>query len=342
VKFAAGLRLGLRCLVLALAAGTPAVASEDQIDVKIGMSTPLDAERNGVYVWVRTLADVLKGAGARVRVYPNSALGGEKERMDQVAIGLLEVNDTGGDELSRLSPLFHAQRPFEIESYGHLDRLIERTTFLEEVNAELADDDLVLLDYAYTGAMVGLLTRGTPVHRIEDLRPLRLRILSAADLNLLAAWQVRGVRVAWEEVAQALQTGMVDAYLNPPIVAVMFGHGNVIDYFTDLRMGPSARIVVASRRWYEGLGPEMRSAFDAGVREARAANRRWAANAMRRERALLERAGIEWIEMETADREAWRDLTRRIEKTRWETPEAEARLRELIEASRLPEAKGGG
>ena len=338
---AARLRLGLRCLVLALAAGIPAVAAADELDVKIGMSTPLDAERNGVYVWVRTLADALEGAGARVRVYPNSALGGEKERMDQVAIGLLEVNDTGGDELSRLSPLFHAQRPFDIESYAHLDRLIERTTFLEEINEQLADDDLVLLDYAYTGAMVGLLTRGKPVRRIEDLRSLRLRILSAADLNLLAAWQVRGVRVAWEEVAQALQTGMVDAYLNPPIVAVMFGHGNVIDYFTDLRMGPSARVIVASRRWYEGLSPEMRSAFDAGVREARAANRRWAANAMQRERALLEKAGIEWIEMEPADREEWRELTRRIERTRWETPEAEARLRELIEASRPPEAQGG-
>jgi TRAP-type C4-dicarboxylate transport system substrate-binding protein len=158
---------------------------------------------------------------------------------------------------------------------------------------------------------------------------------------LLAAWQVRGVRVAWEEVAQALQTGMVDAYLNPPIVAVMFGHGNVIDYFTDLRMGPSARVIVASRRWYESLSPEMRAAFDAGVQEARAANRRWAANAMQRERALLEKAGIEWIEMEPADREEWRGLTRKIERTRWETPEAEARLRELIEASRSPEAQGG-
>ena len=335
------MRCGLRFLFLVLAIGMPALAVAERLDVKIGMSTPLDAERNGVYVWARTLAGALEEAGARVRIYPNSALGGEKERMDQVAIGLLEVNDTGGDELSRLSPLFHAQRPFEIESYEHLDRLIERTTFLDEVNAELADDDLVLLDYAYTGAMVGLLTRGTPVHRIEDLRPLRLRILSVADLNLLAAWQVRGVRVAWEEVAQALQTGMVDAYLNPPIVAVMFGHGNVIDYFTDLRMGPSARVIVASRRWYEGLDPKMRAAFDAGVREARAANRRWAATAMQRERALLEKAGIEWIEMEPADRDEWRGLTRKIARTRWETPEAEARLRVLIEASRPALPEGG-
>lgn len=323
--------------VLATAGVRPAGSAESArppLDVKIGMSTPLDAERNGVYVWTRAFGDALERAGARVRIYPNSALGGEKERMDQVAIGLLEVNDTGGDELTRLSPLFHAQRPFEVESYEHLDRLIGHTGFLAAVNEELADDDLILLDFAYTGEMVGLLTRGKPVRRIEDLRDMRLRILSAADLNLLEAWGVRGVRVAWEEVAQALQTGMVDAYLNPPIVAVMFGHGNVLDYFTDLRMGPSARVIVTSRRWYESLAPDMRAAFDEGVREARAANRAWTRAAMKRERGLLEKAGIEWIEMDQADREAWRALTRNIARTRWETPEAEARLKSMIEASR--------
>jgi len=327
-------------VMLAASPRAPATAAAPPLDIKIGMSTPLDAERNGAYVWIRAFAEVMKRAGARVRIYPNSALGGEKERMDQVAIGLLEINETGGDELARLSPLFHAMRPFEIESYEHLDRLIDRTGFLAEVNAELADDDLILLDYAYTGDMVGLFTRGTPVRRIEELRHLRLRILSAADLNLLEAWQVRGVRVAWEEVAQALQTGMVDAYLNPPIVAVLFGHGNVLDYFTNLRMGPSARLIVTSRRWYEGLQPGMRAAVDRGVREARAANRAWTGTAMKRERELLEKTGIEWLEMDPRDREAWKTLTRKIPRSRWETPQAEARLKAMIEAARPPAQDG--
>ncbi|GMV02112.1 MAG: hypothetical protein AMXMBFR52_17680 [Burkholderiales bacterium] len=329
--------LAALCAVLVGGAAAPAgaaAASTPQVDVKIGMSTPADAGRNGVYVWIRALASALERAGARVRVYPNSGLGGDVERMDQVAIGMLEVNETGGDALARLSPLLDAMRPFEIDSYEHLDRLLGHTGFLAGVNAELADDDLILLDFAYTGEMVGLLTRGKPVHRIEDLRSLRLRIISAGDLNLLAAWKVRGVRVAWEEVAQALQTGMVDAYLNPPIVAVMFGHGNVIDYFTDLRMGPSARLIVTSRRWYESLPAHFRAVFDAGVLEARAANRLWLAGARKRERALLEKAGIEWIDMKPADRAQWQALTAAMPRTRWQTPEAEARLKKMIDASR--------
>jgi len=189
-------------------------------------------------------------------------------------------------------------------------------------------------------AMVGLFTRGKPVYRIEDLRSLRLRIISAGDLNLLDAWQVHGVRVAWEEVAQALQTGMVDAYLNPPIVAVMFGHGNVLDYFTDLRMGPSARCIVASHRWYEHLEPRDGAAFDAGVREARAANRAWTRAAIPRERAMLEKTGIKWLDIDPAARDEWRALTRRMKRTRWESPAAEARLKAMIDATRDPRSTG--
>ncbi|MEZ5533378.1 MAG: TRAP transporter substrate-binding protein DctP [Steroidobacteraceae bacterium] len=333
-------RRDLAWALLGTAMGPSVARATDPREVKIGMSTPIDAKRNGSYVWVKALADALGRADMHVKVYPNSALGGEKERMDQVAIGLLEVNETGGDELARLSPLFHAMRPFEIESYEHMNRLIEDTRFLAEVNEELADDDLVLLDFAYTGAMVGLFTRGKPVYRIEDLRSLRLRIISAGDLNLLDAWQVHGVRVAWEEVAQALQTGMVDAYLNPPIVAVMFGHGNVLDYFTDLRMGPSARCIVASRRWYEHLEPRDGAAFDAGVREARAANRAWTRAAIPRERAMLEKTGIKWLDIDPAARDEWRALTRRMKRTRWESPAAEARLKAMIDATRDPRSTG--
>ena len=86
-----------RALLLLLSVIALPVRAADITDVKIGMSTPMNEERNGSYVWVKALAESLERAGARVRVYPNSALGGEKERMDQVAIGLLEVNETGGD-----------------------------------------------------------------------------------------------------------------------------------------------------------------------------------------------------------------------------------------------------
>jgi hypothetical protein len=45
--------------------------------------------------------------------------------------------------------------------------------------------------------------------------------------------------------------------------------------------------------------------------------------------------------MEPAARDEWRELTRKIKRTRWETPAAEARLKAMIDATRDAAPQGG-
>jgi len=304
-------------------------------DVKIGMSTPASLEHNGVYVWIRTCADELEKAGLGTRVYPNSTLGGDRERTYQMQLGLLDVNATGGDEIGRWSPMIAATaRPFLISSYDHMSRLLSQTPYIERVSAELRPYGLELIDMAYTASMVGLFTRGSPVHEMDDLRRLRLRVLSEADFALLRAWKVRGVQVAWEEVAQGLQTGIIDAYLNPPNIALMFGHGSVLDYFTDLRMGPAGRLVVASTQWLDSLSPNERDRVQGAFAAARVANRDWTATTLSADRVNLERAGIEWIELDAGARHEWVEASAVIPPGDWETPEASEQYLEWVEQTR--------
>jgi len=172
--------------------------------VKIGMSTPGDPANNGVYAWIDAFMKTLDAAGMRVEAFPNSTIGGERERVMQLRMGLLEVNSTGGDEVNRWSPMAAAgAHPFLIDTYSHLDRLLGDTPYIERISNDFERYGFRLVDFAYTGSMVGLFTRGRPVRTLADLRQLRLRVLSAADMGLLRAWNVRGVQVAWEEVAQA-------------------------------------------------------------------------------------------------------------------------------------------
>ncbi len=299
--------------------------------IKVGISTPADPLRNGVYVWVEAFMNVLREAGFRLDVFANSSIGGERERVMQVRLGLLEINATGGDEISRWSPLSAAgAHPFLIDSYDHMDRLLTQTPYLEQISTDFQQRGFRLADFVYTGSMVGLFTRGRPVRTLEDLRKLRLRVLSAADLDLLNTWRVRGVQVAWEEVAQALQTGMVDAYLNPPNIAPMFGHGTVLDYFTDLRMGPASRMVIISEHWFQSLSADEKEVVEKASAAGRAANRLWTKNAQSRDRERLEETGIKWITLTDAERREWLDVSEAIPNGRWETPEASAQFRRWV------------
>jgi len=303
-------------------------------DVKMGMSTPANFQDNGVYVWIKTCADLMAEAGYGIRVYPNSTIGGEQERTIQTQLGLLDINATGGDELARWSPMIAAgARPFRIDSYDHLSRLIEQTPYIERITTELRPQGLVLVDFVYTASMVGLFTRNTPVHRLEDLQKLRLRVLSEADFNLLRAWRVRGVKVAWEEVAQALQTGIVDAYLNPPNVATMFGHGSVLDYFSDLRMGPASRLLVASADWWDAFTAYEQDELRAIFKAARMANREWTRNREELDRRRLEATGIEWLSLSNDHRAAWVQASLEIPQSAWETQEATAQFDAWVEST---------
>ncbi|MCC7395287.1 MAG: TRAP transporter substrate-binding protein DctP [Sphingomonadaceae bacterium] len=302
---------------------------------KVGMSTPADVVNNGVYAWIEACVEILRGAGWETRIYPNSAVGGERDRIYQSQLGLLEINETGGDEIGRWSPMAHASgRPFLIDSYDHMSRILSDTPFLSRISHELAPYGLQLVDMAYTGSMVGLFTRGTPVRRLADLRKLRLRVLSAADFHLLNAWRVNGVQVAWEEVAQALQSGMVDAYLNPPNVAPMFGHGTVLDYFTDLRMGPAARLIVVSTKWLNGLDALERATLERSFAAGRAANRRWISASQARDRQKLAEVGIEWIDLTVEERAEWLAACAAIPPDAWDRPDATAQYNRWIEETR--------
>ncbi len=301
-------------------------------DVKFGFSSPASLENNGVYVWLDACAQVLRENGFGTRMYPNSGLGGEMERLYQTQLGLMELNVTSGDSIGRWSPLLYAgARPFLIETYEHMDRLLTETPYLKAMSEELAPHDIEIVDIVYTGSMVGLFTRGLPVRTLADLRNLRLRVLSAADMDLLHAWDVRGVQVAWEEVAQALQTGMVDAYLNPPNIAPMYGHGAVLDYFTDLGMGPAVRILIVSKKWLNSLSSEQLAVFKQAKTAGRKANRAWNKNAIKRDRERLEKTGIQWISLTHAERDEWVEACRKIPPNRWEVKEKTVQYLEWVQ-----------
>ena len=106
---------------------------------------------------------------------------------------------------------------------------------------------------------------------------------------------------------QALQTGIADGYLNPPIVAVQFGHGAQLDFFTDLRLQVSMRTAVMSEQWYQGLDAGKQRAADRAVKQARNAVRVWNTTAQLTEIQMLQDVGIEVITLSESERARFRE-----------------------------------
>lgn len=261
--------------------------------LRIASAGNRDLNLNGEHVWVHAFMQEARAAGFELLLYPGSTLGKEEERTELVNLDLLQVNMAALSEIQVYSRTARALSiPFMVADYMQFDRLLDGTDLLATINAELTRTNLQVVDAALLGGMSGLFNTRTPVAQPSDLGELRIRAMSRSDMIILDSWGARGVQVAWEEVAQALETGIAHGYINPPLVPLMFGHAGRIRHFSDLRITPAARWVVVSRQWYEGLKPTERLAIDTALEAAREANRRWAREVQDREREALEAAGI--------------------------------------------------
>lgn len=282
------------------------LAAPAQGEVKIGLGTPANLETNGSYVWLKAFADTLQSAGMDVVFYPNSALGNETERADQLSIGLLEVNDTGFHEVGKFSDLMLAIAfPFLFDSYAHLDRALTEGGALAMINSDTVPQGLRLVDIAFVGRMYGVLNTKKPIYRVEDMADVRMRAMEGTQIKFMKTWGVSATQVAAEEISQALQTGVVDGYLSPPLTAIMLGQTGILKYYADLKVGPSIRPMVVSEQWYQGLTKSQKDTVLAAVKEGHAANRVWNEQMSNRELELLRNAGLTVTEIEPNARKEW-------------------------------------
>ena len=249
---------------------------------------------NGVWVWAKRFAEVLMDRGLDVQVMFNGALGSEADRTELAALGLAALNDTATSEIiARTETYTPVGLPFLFESAGQFDRFIANPEFLEPVQRALSPSGLMVADAALLGSMSGLFTSDVKIRKLEDLNGVRLRAMGRTDLAMIEALGASGVQVAWEEVPQALQTGIAQGYFNPPLAPVMFGHGSQIRHFCALRSGIAHRVITLSCHWFRSLSGERLDHVRTALSEAHTANRIWAQSGYEKEMQALAGIGVE-------------------------------------------------
>ncbi|WP_240336836.1 TRAP transporter substrate-binding protein [Tropicibacter sp. Alg240-R139] len=257
-------------LSLALAPPLPAQSA------KIALDTPRDLENSGSYVWAHAFGEHLKTQGFEIEEFERGALGGEAEKMDQVSQGLLEVSLSDVKAAGQLDGTIMAMvLPFFFDDVAQLDRALIDNGMLARINEATTAKGVRVLDVALIGGGAGIFNTKHPVASMADLGDLRMRALDDVQIAIFKTWGSIGTVVSWDEVPNALQTGVADGYLNPPIVPLMFGHTSFIKHFTDANLVPSSRAVLASEDWYQSLSDEERAQVEAAVVAARTANRDW-------------------------------------------------------------------
>lgn len=312
----------------AVLAASLVFAGSASAQVKIALDSPPNLEASGSYVWANTFSKYLNDNGIEAEEFQRGALGGDDELFDQVSQGLLEVSLSPLNIVGSLDSLIYGLRlPYFFEDQAEVDRALFEGGMLEKINDVTTKSGVRVLSVNNVGQATGIFNTKKPVKSVADMSGLRMRALDESQIELYKAWGAAGTIVSWAEVPNALQTGVADGYLNPAFVPLLFGHTDMIKFYTDAAIAPSLRITIVSEDWYQGLSDKDRAIVDAAADAATKANRAWLGT---QDAVLgkLEAAGVSIERLDQAARDEFRaasapayesDLMTADQITQWET-----------------------
>jgi len=218
----------------------------------------------------KELAEKYTDGKVKVEVYPNSQLYKDKEELEALQLGAVQMLAPSN---SKFGPI--GIREFEVFDLPYI--LPDLPTLRKVTDGPLGARLLKLLDakgmsgLAYWDNGFKQMTANKKLVAPADYKGLKFRIQSSKVLeaqfrSLGAIPQV----MAFSEVYQSLQTGVVDGQENTPSNIYTQKMHEVQKYTTLTNHGYIGYVVVANKKFWDGQTPEIRAALEKAMKEATA------------------------------------------------------------------------
>ena len=231
----------------------------------------------------------------RIDVYPSQQLGTERELLELLQIGSVDITKVSSSVIEGFDPIYKVfSVPFLFADEDHRYRVWDG-----EVGRSLLDKGerirLVGLTY-YDAGTRSFYTKDRPVHHPRDLEGLKIRVQeSPASIRMVNLLGGSATPISWGEIYTSLQQGIVDGAENNPPSLHLSRHYEVVGYYSLNEHTAVPDILYASLSTWNRLTPEQQAILRRAAEESALYQRRLWQKAT--ERALLEvsEAGVEII-----------------------------------------------
>ena len=276
----------------------------------------------------KELAEKATGGKVKVEVYPNSTLYKDAEEMNALQLGSVQML---APSLAKFGPL--GVREFEVfdlpylfDSYEELNKVTAGPVG-KQLFQKLEGKGIVGLAYWDNGFKD--MSANKPLRKVSDFRGLKMRIQSSKvlDAQMRALGAVPQV-MAFSEVYQALQTGVVDGTENPPSNLYTQKMHEVQKYLTLSDHGYLGYAVIVNKKFWDGLPADVRKQLEGAMQEATKFTNDIAKKENEEALAQVKKSGrTEIITLTPEEKKEWKKTLLKVHK------EAESRVgKDLIDA----------
>jgi C4-dicarboxylate-binding protein DctP len=259
-----------RRLVLAAALALPLCAAQAQAPIVIKFSHVVapDTPKGKAAQRFKELAEARTGGRVKIELYPNSQLYKDKEEMEALQLGSVQML---APSLAKFGPL--GVKGFEVFDLPFLfkDSAAFRAVTDGPLGAELFRqlEPKGIRGLAYWDNGFQIMSANRPLRQVADFKGLKMRIQASKvlDAQMRALGAVPQV-MAFSELYQALQTGLVDGTEGVPSNFYTQKIFEVQKHMTLSNHGHLAYAVIVNRKFWDGLPADVRGPLEAAVRES--------------------------------------------------------------------------
>ena len=259
----------LRRLVLAAALALPfASFAQAPIVIKFSHVVAPDTPKGKGAQRFKELAEQKTGGKVKVELYPNSQLYKDKEEMEALQLGSVQML---APSLAKFGPL--GVKEFEVFDLPFLFK--DTDSFRAVTDGQLGADLFKKLEpkgikgLAYWDNGFHIMSANKPLHNVADFKGMKMRIQSSKvlDAQMRALGAIPQV-MAFSELYQALQTGVVDGTEGVPSNFYTQKIFEVQKHMTMSNHGHLAYAVIVNKKFWDGLPADIRTQLEAAIKEA--------------------------------------------------------------------------
>ncbi len=236
------------------------------------------------------------GGRLSIQMYPSMQLGGEKEMIEQAQVGALAIARISVGPMGPIVPELNVfNLPFMFRDNAHMEKVID---------GPIGDEMLKKLSDHPTANLIGLcwMNAGTrnvynskrPIKTPDDLKGLKIRMMgNPVFVDSMNALGGNGVAMGYDQLVNALQTGVVDGAENNEPSYESGQHYRYAKFYSNTGHLMIPEILVFSKKTWQSLSRDDQALLQKLAKEAQQEERGlW----YEKERASLEgmkKAGVE-------------------------------------------------
>jgi C4-dicarboxylate-binding protein DctP len=255
-------------ILIVLAYGIGLTHAQQPIIIKFSHVVAVDTPKGKGAEYFKKLAEERTKGRVKVEVYPNSSLFKDGEEMEALQLGSVQML---APSLAKFGPL--GVREFEVFDLPYMFDNFEELHKVTEgpVGAALFKklESKGLIGLAYWDNGFKVMSANKSIRVPADYKGLKMRIQSSKVLGdeIKALGAIPQV-MAFSEVYQALQTGVVDGTENPPSNFYTQKMQEVQKYLALTDHGVIEYAVIVNKKFWDGLPADIRTTLQGAMNDA--------------------------------------------------------------------------